>query len=132
MGPLRRRLTLALAVLLLAAPPALAEVCATLRPGWNASVGPVTWLQEIGRVLASFPGLVILASLAFGLWRPHPWISAACALPAFAMAGMLAMYERAETASLARAEGCIATVLPAALLLVALGAFTIVRAWRRG
>ena len=131
MGPVRGRLTLALGLTCLASP-TLAEVCATLRPGWDASLGPVTWLQEIGRVLASFPGLVILASLAFGLWRPHPWISTACALPALAMAGLLAMYDRADTAGLARAEGCIATVLPAALLLLALGAFTIVRAWRHG
>lgn len=132
MGPLRGRLTLALAALLLAANPALAEVCDKIRPNWDPGLGPVTWLQEIGRVLASFPGLVILASLAFGLWRPHPWISAACALPALAMAGLLAMYDRAEMATLARTEGCIATVLPAALLLLVLGAFTIVRGWRRG
>ena len=76
-------------------------------------------------------GLVVLASLAYGLWRPHLWISTACAVPALGFAGLLALSERAETATLARAEGCLGSVLPAAFLLLALGAFTILRAWQR-
>lgn len=131
MGPLRRRLILGLAAAALSATPALAAVCDTLRPGWTADMGAIAWWQEIWRVLASFPGLVVLASLAYGLWRPHLWISTACAVPALGFAGLLALSERAETATLARAEGCLGSVLPAAFLLLALGAFTILRAWQR-
>lgn len=131
MGSVRGRLTLGLMLVLLAHP-ALAEVCDKIRPDWDASLGAVTWWQEGLRVLASFPGLVVLASLAFGLLRPHLWISTACVVPALAFAGLLLMYNRAETAVLARAEGCMATVWPVALLLLALSGLTVVRAWRRG
>ena len=131
MGPLRGRLILA-TLLTLLAQPALAGGCEALRPGWDASLGAVTALQETGRVLSSFPGLVVLASLAFGLWRPHVWISSACAVPALAMAGLLINANRADTAVLARAEGCIATYWPAGLLLLFLAGLTVVRAWRRG
>ena len=132
MGPIRGRLILALAVATLTTTPALAAVCDTLRPGWSPDMGAITWWQEIWRVMASFPGLVVLASLAYGLWRPHLWISTACAAPALGFAALLALSERAETAVLARSEGCLGSVLPAAFLVLALGAFTIVRAWQRG
>ena len=108
MGSLRRRLILGLAAAALSTTPALAAVCDTLRPGWTADMGATAWWQEIWRVLASFPGLVVLGC-----------------------AGLLALSERAETATLARAEGCLGSVLPAAFLLLALGAFTILRAWQR-
>ncbi|OYU18437.1 MAG: hypothetical protein CFE34_10535 [Rhodobacteraceae bacterium PARR1] len=121
-----------IAVALMAAEPAFAGVCADLRPGWDASLGAVTWWHEVPRVLSSFPGLVVLASLGFGLWRPHLWISTACAVPALAFAGLLSFSYRAETAVLARAEGCMASVWPVAVLLVALAGLTIVRAWQRG
>ncbi len=130
MGPVRGRLILGL--MLMAAQPAFAGVCADVRPGWDASLGAVTWWHEAQRVLSSFPGLVVLASLAFGLLRPNLWISTACAVPAVAFAGLLMMYHRAETADLARAEGCIGSVWPVAVLLIALAGLTIVRAWRRG
>ena len=131
MGPLRGRLILGLALALMANP-ALAGVCAELRPGWDAGLGAVTALQETGRLLSSFPGLVALASLAFGLWRPHLWISAACAVPALAMAGLLINANRAETALAARAEGCIGSYWPAAVVLVILAGVTVVRGWQRG
>lgn len=121
-----------LAVVMMAAEPALAGVCADLRPGWDASLGAVPWWAEAVRVLSSFPGLVVLASLGFGLLRPHLWISTACAVPALAFAGLLTFSYRADTAILARAEGCMASVWPVALLLVALAGLTIVRAWQRG
>ena len=130
MGPFRGRLILAVALVVLAHP-ALAEVCDKIRPGWDASLGAVTWWSEAVRVLSSFPGLVVLASLAFGLLRPHLWISTACAVPALAFAGLLLLYHRAETAVLARAEGCMASVWPVAILLMALAGLTIVRAWQR-
>ena len=130
MGPVRGRLILGL--MLMAAQPAFAGVCADLRPGWDASLGAVTALQETGRLLASFPGLVVLASLGFGLLRPHLWISTACAVPALAFAGLLINANRAETAALARAEGCIGSYWPAAILLVVLAGVTVVRAWQRG
>jgi hypothetical protein len=130
MGPVRGRLILAVA--LMAAQPAFAGVCADLRPDWDASLGAVPWWAEAVRVLSSFPGLVVLASLAFGLLRPHLWISTACAVPALAFAGLLSLSSRAETAVLARAEGCMASVWPVTLLLVALAGLTIVRAWQRG
>lgn len=130
MGPVRGRLILVVA--LMAAQPAFAGVCADLRAGWDASLGAVPWWSEAVRVLSSFPGLVVLASLAFGLLRPHLWISTACAVPALAFAGLLCLSYRAETAVLARAEGCMASVWPVALLLVALAGLTVVRAWQRG
>ena len=130
MGPVRGWLIIAVA--LTAAEPAFAGVCADLRPGWDASLGAVAWWSEAVRVLSSFPGLVVLASLAFGLLRPHLWISTACAVPALAFAGLLTFSYRADTAVLARAEGCMASVWPVALLLVALAGLTIVRAWQRG
>lgn len=131
MGSVRGRLIVGLSVMM-AAQPALAGVCADLRPGWDAGFGAVTALQETGRLLSSFPGLVVLASLAFGLWRPHLWISSACAVPALAMAGLLIHANRAETALAARAEGCIASYWPAAAVLVLLAGVTIARAWQRG
>lgn len=130
MGPVRGWLIIAVA--LMAAEPAFAGVCADLRPGWDASLGAVSWWSEAVRVLSSFPGLVVLASLAFGLLRPHLWISTACAVPALAFAGLLTFSYRADTAVLARAEGCMASVWPVALLLIALAGLTIVRAWQRG
>lgn len=130
MGPVRGRLILAVA--LMAAQPAFAGVCADLRPDWDASLGAVPWWSEGLRVLSSFPGLVVLASLGFGLLRPNLWISTACAVPALAFAGLLTFSYRADTAVLARAEGCMASVWPVALLLVALAGLTIVRAWQRG
>jgi hypothetical protein len=131
MGSVRGRLILAVALVLLAHS-ALAEVCDKIRPDWDASLGAVTWWDEALRVLSSFPGLVVLASLAFGLLRPNLWISTACAVPALAFAGLLSSSYRAETAVLVRAEGCMASVWPVALLLVGLAGLTIVRAWQRG
>jgi hypothetical protein len=115
MGSVRGRLILAVALVLLAHS-ALAEVCDKIRPDWDASLGAVTWWDEALRVLSSFPGLVVTA----------------CAVPALAFAGLLSSSYRAETAVLVRAEGCMASVWPVALLLVGLAGLTIVRAWQRG
>lgn len=130
MGPVRGRLTTAAMTLLPG--PALAEVCASLRPGWIADGGPVGAGAEAIYILSSFPGLVVLAFLAFGLARPNLWISTACALPAFGLAGLLGITRRADSAAAAIAEGCIGPVWPVVLLLVALGGVTLVRGWRRG
>lgn len=128
MGPVRRQL---IAALVLTPAPALAEVCDKVRPGWKLADGPVGVMGEAIFVLSSFPGLVVLAFLAFGLARPHRWISIACAAPAIAFGGLLAITQGTETATLARAEGCLGNAFPVALVFVALGALTILRGWMR-
>lgn len=128
MGPFRRQLTAA--ALLLLPTPALAEVCDKLRPGWALADGPVGLLGETIFVLSSFPGLVVLAFLAFGLARPNLWISTACAVPALVFGALLALSQGTEGARQAMAEGCVGNAFPIALALIALGALTILRAWR--
>lgn len=129
MGPVRRRLTAALALF---PAPALAEVCEKVRPGWNMADGPVGVLGETMFILSSFPGLVVLAFLAFGLARPHRWISIACGLPALAFGVLLAVSRGTATADLALKEGCLGNAFPVALVLIAIGALTILRGWSRG
>ena len=130
MGPFRRQLTGAALILALAPTSALAGVCDKIRPGWDLAQGPVGLLGETVFVLSSFPGLVVLAFLAFGLARPSLWISTACAVPAMAFGALLALSQGTEGAKLALAEGCVGNAFPIALVLIGLGGLTVLRAWR--
>lgn len=129
MGPFRRRLTVALAVLPV---PALADVCADVRNGWQAASGPATAWGEGLYILSSPAGLVALALLAIGLWRPSPWRSAFLAFPALALAALILFSRQAPTAQQAAADGCIGSPVLGVAVLAGLAVFAIVRGWRNG
>ena len=129
MGPVRRRLTAALALLPV---PALADVCAGLRDGWTAGDSPVSAWGEAVYILTSPPAIVALVLLAVALWKPRPWLSVFLSFPAFALAALILFSRQAPTAAQAQAEGCIGTPYLALVLLAVLSALAIIRGWRHG
>jgi len=128
MGPLRGRL---IAALLLLPTPAMAQVCATLRPGWAPETGPVSALAEAALVFASFPGLVILALFALCLWRGWWPLCALTALACVAFAGLLVLGSGSALRARAVAEGCIGAPWLGVAALVVIAATCLYRLWRR-
>lgn len=129
MGPVRRRLTTAAAALLPL--PAHAESCAAIRPDWTAEAGPQSALAETAYILASPPVLALALLLALGAWFPRIWLAFPAALLTLGFAGLLFLSRQSDAAAQALAEGCIATPLPALILLVLAAAAVLVRAFRR-
>ena len=129
MGPVRGRLTApALAVL---PAPAMAEVCATVRPGWTAGDGPVGVLGEAAYVLGSPVGLILLALVAVALIWPRRWMAVAVVVPVLGLAGLLFLSRQAEGAAQAMAEGCIGGIGPTVAFLVLIAAAVLVRGFGR-
>lgn len=126
MGPLRRRLTTAAPLLLPA--PAWAGTCATIRPDWTAAAGPQGWLAETAYILASPPALILFLLLALALVIPRLWLAIPAALLTLAFAALLTVSRQSDMAALAQSEGCLATALPATILLVLAALLPIARA----
>jgi hypothetical protein len=66
MGSVRRQLILCMAVL--AASPAAAGVCESVRPDWTAAAGIASGLDEVLRFLGRGGGAVLLLGLLAGLY----------------------------------------------------------------
>lgn len=127
MGSVRGRLTLVAA---LSPQAAWAEVCALQRPDWTAADGPRGALGEMGYILTSPLGLMLMAGLVLAFLVPRRWLAVVAALPALGLAWLLMISRQAEGAALAMAEGCVGSALPTAILLVALAAIVLVRGFR--
>jgi len=128
MGSVRGRLSALLAALPL---PAWAEVCDKIRPDWDSAGGPVSAVAEMGYILASPVGLVLLGLVIVAMVWPRRWLAAVVALPLLALAGLLFLARGAEVAALAMQEGCIGGIGPTVGLLVLLAAAVLVRGFRR-
>lgn len=130
MGPVRRRLTAA-ATAIVAPSAALAQSCAAIRPDWTADAGPQSVLAESTYILASPPVLALALLLALGAYFPRIWLAFPAALLTLGFAGLLFLSRQSDAAAQALAEGCIATPLPALIILVLAAAAVMVRAFRR-
>lgn len=126
MGPLRRQLTAAPTLLLPG--PAMAEVCDKIRPDWSAATGAQGVLAETAYVLASPPSLGCLSLLLLALILPRLWLAIPATLLTLAFAALLIVSRQSDMAALARAEGCLATATPSALLLALAAVLTLARA----
>ena len=130
MGPFRRRLSLAAA--LIAAPhAALAEVCASLRPAWDAAAGPVGWWGEFTHVFGAIPVMALVTAFIVAMWRGWRWLLVLVSMAAMGLAVLLYIGAGAETRALAVAEGCAGNTYPAAAALALLSVMAFVRFWQR-
>lgn len=125
MGPVRRRLTAALALLPASAQ---AETCASLRPDWTASAGPQTAWAETLYILTAPPTLALTALLIAALIFPRLWLSLPAAFLTLAFAALLFVSRQAPMAIAAQAEGCLASATPAILILTLAAILTLARA----
>jgi len=126
MGPVRRRLTAAAALLLPGA--AQAETCAQLRPDWTAAAGPQTAWAETTYILASPPSLALAALLLLALIFPRLWLTLPTTLLTLAFAALLFVSRQAPMAAAAQTEGCLATATPAIAALTLAAILTLARA----
>lgn len=127
MGPVRRRLTAA-AALLLPSSAAQAETCAQLRPDWTAAAGPQTAWAETTYILASPPSLALAALLLLALIFPRLWLTLPTTLLTLAFAALLFVSRQAPMAAAAQTEGCLATATPAIAALTLAAILTLARA----
>ncbi len=127
MGSVRGRLIIAAA---LTPQAAWAEVCAVQRPDWVPADGPRGGVEEMGYILTSPLGLMLLAVLGLAFLVPRRWLAVVAALPALGLAWLLMISRQAEGAAMAMAEGCVGSALPTAILLVVLAAAVLVRGFR--
>ena len=126
MGPLRRHLTAAPALLLPG--PAVAEVCEKIRPDWSATTGARGVLAETAYVLASLPALGCLSLLLLALIFPRLWLAIPASLLTLAFAALLLISRQSDLAALAQTDGCLASATPAALLLALAAILALARA----
>ncbi|MEL6618072.1 MAG: hypothetical protein AAFY39_00275 [Pseudomonadota bacterium] len=90
---------------LLFAPPALADVCATARPGWNGT--PATALHEAMNLFLSPAGLVLLALSIIALRFRSQWIGLATIILWTGFITVVTMADPTGIRPQAMAEGCI-------------------------
>ena len=125
MGPVRRRLTVALTLLPTATH---AETCAQLRPGWTTAAGAQTAWAETLYILTSAPGLALATLLVAALLFPRLWLALPASLLTLAFAALLYISRQAPMALAARTEGCLATATPAIALLTLAAILILARA----
>jgi hypothetical protein len=132
MGPVRGRLIAAFALpTVLIASPAAAQVCATLRPLWEAGAGPVGVLGEMAHVFGSIPGMTLLTLFALAMWRGWRPLLGLVSLAALGLATLLYIGAFSELRAQAVVEGCAGPVLPAAAVLAGMAVAAFVRFWRK-
>lgn len=130
MGSVRGRLIAATIAACLPLP-LRAEVCATLRPAWDAAQGPIGWWGETLHVFGSIPVMMLLTLFAVAMWRSWRWILPLVALAAMALAVLLYIGAGADLRAQAVAQGCVGNVYPAAAALALIAVTAFVRFWQR-
>lgn len=121
MGPLRRRLIAALALICLPLP-ALAEVCDKVRPGWDGA--PVSVWQEALWLFGSPAALVLLLCSVLAFRFKSSWGALAVFVGWSFLVGAFTFWDpTGGQRALAKAEGCIGSpaIFVAVVLVISVG-----------
>ncbi len=118
--------------LLFLASPTLAEVCDKERPDWSPADGPVTMLGETLGFLSSPIGLALMGMVLAAFLVNKLWTSLVCGfvMAMLAVAFLGEALQPIEIALAARQEGCTASPLLTALILLVLAPLLVWRSWR--
>lgn len=104
MGPLRTGLT-AIPLALMASP-ALADVCAAMRPGWTPGTPATAWGEMLALMITP-PSLVLLLASALCIRLRHQWGALIVVLLWSLWVSYIAMSAPDALRAAAIAEGCI-------------------------